>query len=125
MNTSRFSNPLNEETGSLTPPERFAAAENNARIARDDPPPFKMADWYGQAETVNEVIGMLKAGHAQQALIELKEAIELTPNDSPWYVPMVETATLLEAGRVLDAKVRLHKAVAELNPNSTYPGGRW
>ena len=120
---NRFPPHLNEGCNEVAD-TRLAAAENNARISRDDPPKSKMMDWYCQAGAVSSVRELLQAGHAQQALLELKEAIPLVPTDSEWYEPMVSAANLIEAGRVLDTKVKLHQAVARFNPNSLSKG-RW
>lgn len=86
------------------------------KIQRDNMNPY---------EAVCSIRELLQRGHMGRALIELREAIYQTPNDSPWYAPMVGAALALEDGRALDARIILHKAVAELEPSKVKIGGRW
>ena len=110
----RFPPHLNEINAAIEN-RRIAADENNARIARDAPPANKFDD-YCQGDAVCETRELLQKGHVQAALVELREAIDLTPNDSPWYEAMVSAAVQIEAGNVLNARIILHQAIARLEP---------
>lgn len=57
------------------------------------------------------ILHQLQKGHVQAALVKLRAEIDQTPISAPDYAPMVIAAVAIEAGRYLDARIVLHKAI--------------